>query len=421
MAMLSRFVSRADQKKTLADLKSGRVDLVVGTHRLLSKDVAFRDLGLLVVDEEQRFGVAHKERIKQLRQRVDVLTLTATPIPRTLNMSLAGIRDMSVIETPPRDRLAIQTAVVRFDAQMIARVIRTELERGGQVFLVHNRVESIHSIASLVGRLVPEARMAVAHGQTSESVLEKVMIDFVARRYDVLVATTIIENGLDIPNVNTIVVNHAERYGLAQLYQLRGRVGRADRRAYAYLVVPADDVLTPVAKRRLAALREFSELGSGFRIAALDLEIRGAGNLLGGEQSGHIEAIGFDMYVKLLEQTVRELSGQETEADERRARISLGVDLRIDESYVGATNQRLALYRRMAAAGDESELRAALDEAVDRYGPLHPSLLHLAEYGRIRILAGRLGVESIERDGARLVVKFRTDAGIDPGRASWPW
>ena len=416
VAMLSRFVSRAEQKKTLADLKSGRVDLVVGTHRLLSKDVEFRDFGLLIVDEEQRFGVAHKERIKQLRRSVDVLTLTATPIPRTLNMSLAGIRDMSVIETPPRDRLAIQTAVVRFDAQMIARVIRTELERGGQVYLVHNRVESIHSIASLIGRLVPEARMAVAHGQASESVLEKVMIDFVARRYDVLVATTIIENGLDIPNVNTIVVNHAERYGLAQLYQLRGRVGRADRRAYAYLVVPADDVLTPVAKRRLAALREFSELGSGFRIAALDLEIRGAGNLLGAEQSGHIEAIGFDMYVKLLEQTVRELSGQETEDEERRARISLGVDLRIDESYVGETNQRLALYRRLAAAGDETELATVLDEAVDRYGPLHPSLLHLAEYGRIRILAGRLRVESIERDGTRLVVKFRTDAGIDPAR-----
>ena len=416
VAMLSRFVSRADQKKTLADLKSGRVDLVVGTHRLLSKDVEFRDFGLLVVDEEQRFGVAHKERIKQLRRSVDVLTLTATPIPRTLNMSLAGIRDMSVIETPPRDRLAIQTAVVRFDAPMIARVIRTELERGGQVYLVHNRVDSIYSIASLIGQLVPEARMAVAHGQTAEAELEQVMIDFVAHRYDVLVATTIIENGLDIPNVNTIVVNHAERYGLAQLYQLRGRVGRAARRAYAYLVVPADNVLTPVAKRRLAALREFSDLGSGFRIAALDLEIRGAGNLLGAEQSGHIEAIGFDMYVKLLEQTVRELSGQSTEDEERRARISLGVDLRIDESYVGETNQRLALYRRLAAAGDETELSAVLDESVDRYGPLHPSLLHLAEYGRIRILAGRLGVESIERDGPRLVVKFRTDAGIDPAR-----
>ena len=415
-AMLSRFVSRAEQKKTLADLKSGRVDFVVGTHRLLSKDVEFRDFGLLIVDEEQRFGVAHKERIKQIRRRVDVLTLTATPIPRTLNMSLAGIRDMSVIETPPRDRLAIQTAVVRFDGQMIARAIRTELERGGQVYVVHNRVESIASIASLIARLVPEARLAVAHGQTSEAVLEKVMIDFVAHRYDVLVATTIIENGLDIPNVNTIVVNHAERYGLAQLYQLRGRVGRADRRAYAYLVVPADNVLTPVAKRRLAALREFSDLGSGFRIAALDLEIRGAGNLLGAEQSGHIEAIGFDMYVKLLEQTVRELQGEAPETDEIRARIRLGVDLRIDESYVAETNQRLALYRRMAAAADEGALSSALDEAVDRYGPLHPSLLHLAEYGRIRILAGRLGVESLERDGRRLVVKFRTDAGIDPAR-----
>ena len=416
VAMLSRFVPRAEQKQTLTDLRAGRVDLVVGTHRLLSKDVEFRDFGLLIVDEEQRFGVAHKERIKQLRRTVDVLTLTATPIPRTLNMSLAGIRDMSVIETPPRDRLAIQTAVVRFDAQMIARVIRTELERGGQVYFVHNRVESIHSVGSLIGRLVPEARLAVAHGQTSESLLEKVMIDFVAHRFDVLVATTIIENGLDIPNVNTIVVNHAERYGLAQLYQLRGRVGRADRRAYAYLVVPADDVLTPVAKRRLAALREFSELGSGFRIAALDLEIRGAGNLLGAEQSGHIEAIGFDMYVKLLEQTVRELSGQPPEEEERRARISLGVDLRIDESYVGETNQRLALYRRLAAAADEAELSTVLDEAVDRYGPLHPSLLHLAEYGRIRILAGRLGVESVDRDGPRLIVKFRTDAGIDPAR-----
>ena len=416
IAMLSRFVNRAEQKKTLADLKSGKVDLVVGTHRLLSKDVAFRDFGLLIVDEEQRFGVAHKERIKQLRRRVDVLTLTATPIPRTLNMSLAGIRDMSVIETPPRDRLAIQTAVIRFDPQMIARVIRTELERGGQVYVVHNRVESIHSIAGLVARLVPEARLAVAHGQSSESVLEKVMIDFVAHRYDVLVATTIIENGLDISNVNTIVVNHAERYGLAQLYQLRGRVGRADRRAYAYLLVPADNVLTPVAKRRLAALREFSELGSGFRIAALDLEIRGAGNLLGAEQSGHIEAIGFDMYVKLLEQTARELSGEATEADERRARISLGADLRIDESYVAETNQRLALYRRMAGAADEAELSAVLDEAVDRYGPLHPSLLHLAEYGRIRILAGRLGVESLERSGPRLVVKFGSDAALDPAR-----
>ena len=282
VAVLSRFLGRSEQKALLADLEAGRLDLIVGTHRLLSRDVKFRDFGLLIVDEEQRFGVAHKERIKQMRRQVDVLTLTATPIPRTLNMSLAGIRDMSVIETPPKDRMAIQTSVVRFDPQLIARAIRTELGRGGQVYVVHNRVESIDSIAGLIGRLVPEARLAVAHGQTSEVALEKTMIAFVAHEYDVLVATTIIENGLDIPNVNTIVVNHAERYGLAQLYQLRGRVGRSDRRAYAYLVVPADNALSPVARQRLAAIREFSDLGSGFRVAALDLEIRGAGNLLGG-------------------------------------------------------------------------------------------------------------------------------------------
>ena len=415
VAVLSRFLSRAEQKAALADLEAGKVDLIVGTHRLLSKDVKFRDFGLLIVDEEQRFGVAHKERIKQMRRQVDVLTLTATPIPRTLNMSLAGIRDMSVIETPPKDRMAIQTSVVRFDPQLIARAIRTELGRGGQIYVVHNRVESIDSIAGLIGRLVPEARLAVAHGQTDEAALEKTMIAFVAHEYDVLVATTIIENGLDIPNVNTIIVNHAERYGLAQLYQLRGRVGRSDRRAYAYLVVPADNVLSPVARRRLAAIREFSDLGSGFRVAALDLEIRGAGNLLGAQQSGHIEAIGFDMYVKLLEQTVRELQGEEVR-DERKARVSLGVDLRIDEGYVAETDQRLAVYRKVATASDETALAAALDEVADRYGPLHPSLVRLAEYGRVRVRASRLGVEAIDREALRLVIRFSEDAPLDPGR-----
>ncbi len=415
VAVLSRFVSRAEQKATLADLEAGKVDLIVGTHRLLSRDVKFRDFGLLIVDEEQRFGVAHKERIKQMRRHVDVLTLTATPIPRTLNMSLAGIRDMSVIETPPKDRMAIQTAVVRFDPQVIARAIRTELGRGGQVYVVHNRVESIDSFAGMIGRLVPEARLAVAHGQTSEVALEKTMIAFVAHEYDVLVATTIIENGLDIPNVNTIVVNHAERYGLAQLYQLRGRVGRSDRRAYAYLVVPADNALSPVARQRLSAIREFSDLGSGFRVAALDLEIRGAGNLLGAQQSGHIEAIGFDMYVKLLEQTVRELQGEEVD-DEHRARVNLGVDLRIDEGYVAETDQRLAVYRKVATAADEPALAAALDEVADRYGPLHPSLLRLAEYGRARVRASGLGVDAIDREASRLVIRFRGDAPIEPGR-----
>ena len=282
----------------------------------------FRDLGLLVVDEEQRFGVAHKEKIKQLRKKVDVLTMTATPIPRTLNMSLVGIRDMSIIETPPKDRLSIQTNVVKFDQQVIGRAIRHELARGGQVYFVHNRVESIFSIGNLIQRLVPEARVVVGHGQMGEDALERAMLDFVARKFDVLLATTIVENGLDIPNANTIIINRADRYGLSQLYQLRGRVGRSDRPAYAYLLIPPEDNLSPVAKKRLAAIKEFSDLGSGFRVAALDLEIRGAGNLLGGEQSGQIEAVGFEMYMKLLEQTVRELKGEELE-DDVRATVNL--------------------------------------------------------------------------------------------------
>ncbi|HSK08983.1 MAG TPA: transcription-repair coupling factor, partial [Vicinamibacterales bacterium] len=320
--MVSRFRSRGEIRQTLENLAAGKVDIIVGTHRLLSKDVVFKDLGLLVVDEEQRFGVAHKERIKQMRRKVDVLTMTATPIPRTLNMSLVGIRDMSVIETPPKDRLAIQTNVVRFDQELIARAVRTEIARGGQVYFIHNRVESIFSIGQLLQRLVPEAKVVVGHGQMGDDTLERAMVDFVARKYDVLLATTIVENGLDIPNVNTIIINRADRYGLSQLYQLRGRVGRSDRPAYAYLLVPPGNTLSPVARKRLAAIREFSELGSGFRVAALDLEIRGAGNLLGGEQSGHIEAIGFEMYTKLLEQTVRELKGEEIE-DETRATVNL--------------------------------------------------------------------------------------------------
>ncbi len=411
--MVSRFRTRPEQKATLAQLASGQVDIIVGTHRLLSKDVVFRDLGLLVVDEEQRFGVAHKERIKQMRRKVDVLTMTATPIPRTLNMSLAGIRDMSVIETPPRDRLSIQTQVVKFDSDAIARAIRTEIERGGQVFFVHNRVESIHSIASLAARLVPEARIAVAHGQMGEADLERVMVDFVAHKHDVLVATTIVENGLDIPNANTIIINRADRYGLAQLYQLRGRVGRSDRRAYAYLLIPPEQTLSPVARRRLAAIREFSDLGSGFRIAALDLEIRGAGNLLGGEQSGHIEAVGFDVYMKLLEDTVRELKGEDLE-DERRATVNLKIDLRVDEAYIADMNQRLSAYRRMAGARTLDEVDRLLEELQDRYGPISAPVLNLAHHARARVVAERIGLDSIERDGSDVVLKFRQDAKLDP-------
>jgi transcription-repair coupling factor (superfamily II helicase) len=413
--LVSRFRTRAEQKQTLDDLVAGKVDIIVGTHRLLSKDVQFRDLGLLVVDEEQRFGVAHKERIKQMRRRVDVLTMTATPIPRTLNMSLVGIRDMSVIETPPKDRQAIQTNVVRFDHQVIVRAIRTELERGGQVFFLHSRVTSIYAMGEFLGRLLPEARIGVAHGQMPEGQLERCMVDFVQRKYDVLLATTIIENGLDIPNANTIIVNHAERFGLAQLYQLRGRVGRSDRRAYAYLLVPPEGSLSPVARQRLAAIREFSDLGSGFRIAALDLEIRGAGNLLGGEQSGHIESIGFDLYVKLLEETVRELKGEEID-DDVRAAVNLNLDLKIDERYITDMNQRLMVYRRVAGARTEPELTALHAELRDRYGPIPPSVATLVEYGRIRLLADRLAVETIDREGHLLVLKFRASTTVDPVR-----
>ncbi len=413
--MVSRFRSKQEIAAALQDLAVGKLDVIVGTHRLLSKDVVFRDLGLLVVDEEQRFGVAHKERVKQIRKRVDVLTMTATPIPRTLNMSLVGIRDMSVIETPPKDRLSIQTNVVKFDPAVIGRAIRNELARGGQVYFVHNRVESIFSIGALIQKLVPEARVVVGHGQMGEDTLERAMLDFMARRFDVLLATTIVENGLDIPNANTIIINRADRYGLAQLYQLRGRVGRSDRPAYAFLLIPPEEALSAVAKKRLAAIREFSDLGSGFRVAALDLEIRGAGNLLGGEQSGHIDTVGFEMYMKLLEETIRELKGEELE-DDLRATVNLRVDLKIDPQYIPDMNQRLMVYRKAASAHTEPELDQVLVEIRDRYGPLPTSVLNLAEYGRIRILADRLRVETIDREGDLIVMKFRPPAKADPAQ-----
>ncbi len=422
--MVSRFRSKQETKQILDNLTAGRVDIIVGTHRLLSKDVRFKDLGLLVVDEEQRFGVAHKERIKQMRKKVDVLTMTATPIPRTLNMSLVGIRDMSIIETPPKDRLSIQTNVVKFDAPVIERAIRNELARGGQIYFVHNRVESIYSIGHLLQRLVPEARVVVGHGQMGEEELERAMLGFVDKQFDVLLATTIVENGLDIPNANTIIINRADRYGLSQLYQLRGRVGRSDRAAYAYLLIPPQESLSPVARKRLAAIREFSDLGSGFRVAALDLEIRGAGNLLGGEQSGHIDAVGFEMYMKLLEDTVRELKGEEIE-DDVRATVNLRVDLKIDEQYVPDMNQRLMVYRKVAAARTDAELESVLADVEDRYGALPPAMLNLAEYGRIRVMADRLGVESIDREGRFVVIKFRPVGKVEPARlikavTEWP-
>ncbi len=413
--MVSRFRTKHEIKETLEALAAGRLDVIVGTHRLLSKDVQFKDLGLLVVDEEQRFGVAHKERIKQMRKKVDVLTMTATPIPRTLNMSLVGIRDMSVIETPPKDRLSIQTNVVKFDSAVITRAIRAELARGGQVFFVHNRVESIYSMGNLIQRLVPEARVVVGHGQMAEDTLERAMLDFMTHKCDVLLSTTIVENGLDIPNANTIVINRADRYGLSQLYQLRGRVGRSDRAAYAYLLIPPEEALSPVARKRLAAMKEFSDLGSGFRVAALDLEIRGAGNLLGGEQSGTIDAVGFEMYMKLLEETIRELKGEDLE-DDVRATVNLKVDFRLDDQYVPDMNQRLMIYRRMAGARSEEEIAKNVDEVRDRYGPPPTAVLNLADFARIRVLADNLGIETVDRDGPLVVFKFREKAKVDPMR-----
>jgi transcription-repair coupling factor (superfamily II helicase) len=320
--------------------------------------------------------------------------------------------------------LSIQTNVVKFDAPIIERAIRNELARNGQVYFVHNRVESIYSIGQLLQRLVPEARVVVGHGQMGEEELERAMLGFVDRRFDVLLATTIVENGLDIPNANTIIINRADRYGLSQLYQLRGRVGRSDRPAYAYLLIPPQDTLSPVARKRLAAIREFSDLGSGFRVAALDLEIRGAGNLLGGEQSGHIEAVGFEMYMKLLEETVRELKGEEIE-DDVRATVNLRVDLKLAEDYVPDMNQRLMVYRKVAAARTEHELEAVLADVKDRYGAPSSAMLNLAEYGRIRIMADRLGVESIDREGRFVVIKFRPVGRVEPARliqvvTEWP-
>jgi transcription-repair coupling factor (superfamily II helicase) len=411
--MISRFRSPREQKAVLKEVAAGRVDVLIGTHRLLSRDVSFSDLGLLIVDEEQRFGVSHKEAIKGMKKDVDVLTLTATPIPRTLQMALAGIRDMSVIETPPENRLAIQTSIVPFRDGVIATAIRNETKRGGQVYFVHNRVESIASMAGFLRKAVPEARLGVAHGQMGEGQLERTMIAFLNGEFDVLLATTIIENGLDIPRVNTIIVNRADRFGLAQLYQLRGRVGRSDRRAYAYLLVPPRQALTPVARRRLKALQEFSELGSGFRIAAMDLEIRGAGNLLGAEQSGHIAAVGFEMYCRLLDQTIREMKG-EAPRPESRAQINLGVDIKIPEESIPDFNERLVLYKRISTAPGDEELARIQDEIRDLYGDVPPQAVNLVALASLRLEADRLGVRAIDCAAGRVQIRFAEGAPVSP-------
>ncbi|TAN23028.1 MAG: transcription-repair coupling factor [Acidobacteria bacterium] len=417
--LLSRFRTRPQQKETLERLATGKCDIVIGTHRLLSKDVKFQNLGLLVVDEEQRFGVRHKERLKQLKKEVHVLSLSATPIPRTLNMSLAGLRDLSVIETPPRDRLAIQTVVAGWNETLIGDAMQQELARGGQVYFVHNRVDSIWEVAALLQRLAPGARIAVGHGQMAEDELEKVMLRFVRHEADVLLSTTIIENGLDIPLANTIIINRADRLGLSELYQLRGRVGRSNRRAYAFLLVPAEVELPPLARKRLAAMREFSDLGAGFKIAALDLELRGAGNLLGGEQSGSLDAVGFDLYVRMLEQTVRELKGEAVEP-ETEVQLHLGLDIRIPADYVPEENQRLRMYKRLAEAETEAARADVLRELEDRYGPPPAPVQNLLAYATLKPRCRQLGLTGLERRGsggnAQLWLRFMPQTRVEPQR-----
>jgi transcription-repair coupling factor (superfamily II helicase) len=397
----------------LAGLEAGKVDVVIGTHRLLSKDVRFHDLGLLVIDEEQRFGVAHKERLKEMRKNVHALALSATPIPRTLHMSLAGLRDMSLIETAPRDRLAIQTVVTPFSEELVKRAIETEMQRDGQVYFIHNRVESIYSLASLVQKLVPKARVVVGHGQMSEKELETVMLKFIRDDADVLVATTIVENGLDIPRANTMIINRADRLGLAELYQLRGRVGRSNQRAYAYLLVPPERTLTEVARKRLSAMKEFSELGAGFRIAALDLELRGAGNLLGRQQHGHIEAVGFDLYTQMLERAVSRLKGEEA-VPELRTALSLGLDVRIPEHYIASENLRLRTYKRVSSVSSDEEKLDIARELADRFGPLPSSVENLLEYAVLKSRCERLRISAVERQGSRVAIRFHPETPLDP-------
>jgi len=411
--MLSRFKSPREQREIVKKLREGGIDIVIGTHKLLQKDIVFKDLGLIVVDEEQRFGVTHKEKLKKLRKQVDVLTLTATPIPRTLHMSLMGIRDLSVINTPPEDRLAIKTFVNKFSDDVIKEAVEREHRRGGQVFFVHNRVESIGTMADHLHALIPEAKIAVGHGQMDEHELEKVMLSFMNGEKNILLCTTIIESGLDIPAANTIIINRADTFGLSQLYQLRGRVGRSKHRAYAYLLIPAEETITGDARKRLEVIQELTELGSGFKIAAHDLEIRGAGNLLGGEQSGQIEAVGFDLYTQLLEEAVAELKGEENIPDVE-PNINLGVAAYIPDDYIDDVNERLVIYKRLASVKEDGEVAEIADELRDRYGPLPQLVENLLTMMEIKRVIRKALVTSIDAAKGRVSITFDPRTPVRP-------
>ncbi len=410
---ISRFKTTREQKKILEDLETGKIDIIIGTHRLLQEDLIFRNLGLLIIDEEHRFGVTHKEKLKKLRKLVDVLTLSATPIPRTLHMSLTGIRDMSVINTPPLDRQSIRTFLHRFDGEVIRGAILREVKRGGQVFFVHNRVHDIGAMAGYLKDLIPEVSLAIAHGQMSERDLERVMLDFIERKIDVLLCTSIIESGLDIPTANTIIINHAEKFGLADLYQLRGRVGRSNERAYAYLLVPGESALSRDALKRLRAIQEFTELGSGFRLAIQDLEIRGAGNLLGPQQSGHIAAVGFEMYTQLVEKALKRLRGEEIE-EEITPEIRWNKPAFIPDNYVENPHQRLSIYKRLSGIQRDEDLDAMRSELEDRYGPIPEPVFNLLEVMSVKPILSHLRVRSFDFNGKRMVLSFDRKAKIEP-------
>jgi transcription-repair coupling factor (superfamily II helicase) len=406
--MLSRMRGPKEQKAALEKLAKGDIDIIIGTHRLLSKDVQFKALGLMVVDEEHRFGVAHKEKLKRFKQTVDVLSMTATPIPRTLNMALIGLRDMSLINTAPRDRLPVQTEILPFDEETIVDAVLREIDRGGQVYFVHNRVESIEAMSGYLKRILPNARIAIGHGQMDERLLAKAMLGFLDGDYDVLVSTMIIESGLDIPNVNTLVVNRADRLGLAQLYQLRGRVGRSTHKAYAYFMVPRGGTTTDLARKRLAALQEFEALGSGFKIAMRDLEIRGAGNILGQEQHGHLIAIGFELYCKLLEQTVAELQGREV-AEEVATKVEVDVDYLIPETYIPDPEEKMRVYKRIAAMSAAEEIEALRAELLDRWGALPGAAHSLLQVAELRLRAWQSGVDRVRIRHGKAELLLRAD------------
>lgn len=412
--MLSRFRTAAEQKKTVADLKKGLVDIVIGTHRVLSNDVVFKDLGLLIIDEEQRFGVAHKEKIKKLKENIDVMTLTATPIPRTLHMSLIGIRDMSVLEEAPQDRMPIQTYVMEYDEEMIRAAISRELSRGGQVYYVYNRVNTIVEITAQLTKLVPEANIVFAHGQMKEQELERIMYDFIAGDIDVLVSTTIIETGLDISNVNTMIIHDADNMGLSQLYQLRGRVGRSSRTAYAFLMYRRNKMLKEVAEKRLGAIREFTELGSGFKIAMRDLEIRGAGNLLGAQQHGHMQAVGYDLYCKMLNEAVKRQKGIGTAEEDFQTVVDMELDAYIPDTYIRSESQKLDIYKRIAGIESAEEGEDMLEELLDRFGDPPKSVLNLLAVADLKVRAHRVYVKEITERPEEIRLFLYEKAGLNP-------